>query len=115
MLYIFKSSAAGNLIMLEPNGDRVLEIIGKDRGSKGIILPEQMPAAVAALESAMVQDEPPAGVSAGTSTGTSANPTKKSGDAWKQSDAVSLRQRVTPFIEMLKRCHAAKKEIVWGV
>jgi len=111
MLYIFKSSAAGNLIMLEPNGDRVLEIIGKDRGSKGIILPEQMPAAVAALESAMVLDEPPAGSSAGTP----ANPSKKSGDAWKQSDAVSLRQRVAPFIEMLKRCHAAKKEIVWGV
>lgn len=107
MLYIFKSSAAGNLIMLEPNGDRVLEIIGKGRGSKGIILPEQMPAAVAALENAIVQDEPPAGMTT--------DPSKKSSDAWKQSDAVTLRQRVAPFIEMLKRCQAAKKEIVWGV
>ena len=35
--------AAGDLIMLEPNGRRVLEIIGKDAGPKGIILPEQMP------------------------------------------------------------------------
>ena len=107
MLYIFKSAAAGNLIMLEPNGDRVLEIIGKDRGSKGIILPEQMAAAVVALESAVVQDEAPAA--------TTANPNKKSGDGWQPSEAVSLRQRVAPFIEMLKRCHAAKKEIVWGV
>ena len=75
MLYIFKSPAAGNLIMLEPNGDRVLEIIGKDRSPKGIILPEQMPAAVTALESAMVQDEPP--------SDTTTDPSKKSGDAWR--------------------------------
>ena len=32
MLYKFKSKAAGDLIMLEPNGRRVLEIIGKDPG-----------------------------------------------------------------------------------
>ena len=43
MLYKFKSKAAGDLIMLEPNGRRVLEIIGKDAGPKGIILPEEMP------------------------------------------------------------------------
>ena len=30
MLYKFKSKAAGDLIMLEPNGRRVLEIIGKE-------------------------------------------------------------------------------------
>ena len=57
MLYTFKSPATGNLIMLQPNGERVLEIIGKDSGAKGIILPEQMPAAIAALESAMLQEE----------------------------------------------------------
>ncbi len=32
MLYKFKSKAAGDVIMLEPNGRRVLEIIGKDAG-----------------------------------------------------------------------------------
>lgn len=48
MLYKFKSKAAGDLIMLEPNGRRVLEIIGKDAGPKGIILPEEMPGAIGA-------------------------------------------------------------------
>ena len=57
MLYKFKSKAAGDLIMLEPNGRRVLEVIGKDPGPKGIILPEQMPAAVAALEEAIRKEE----------------------------------------------------------
>ena len=42
MLYKFKSKTTGDLIMLEPNGRRVLEVIGKEAGLKGIILPEQM-------------------------------------------------------------------------
>ena len=41
MLYKFKSKAAGDLIMLEPNGRRVLQIIGKEPGPKGIVLPEE--------------------------------------------------------------------------
>ena len=46
MLYKFKSKNAGDLIMLEPHGRRILEVIGKDTGATGIILPEQMPAAI---------------------------------------------------------------------
>src|SRR5207248_11251950 len=57
MLYKFKSKAAGDLIMLEPNGRRVLQIIGKDAGPKGIVLPEEMPGAVAALESAIAAED----------------------------------------------------------
>ena len=106
MLYTFKSPAAGNLIMLQSNGERVLEIIGKDSGAKGIILPEQMPGAIAALESAMAQEEPPAGSAGSGKAGHAAPP---------PSDGVWLRQRAAPFIDMLKRCHAAGKEIVWGV
>ncbi len=103
MLYTFKSSAAANLIMLQPNGERVLEIIGKEPGPKGIILPEQMPAAIAALENAMAQEAP---VSGADQTGNNAS---------QKSDAVSLRQRTVPFVDMLKRCQKAGKEIVWGV
>ena len=49
MLYRFKSKAAGDVVMLEPNGKQVLEILGKDPAHPGIILPEQMPAAIQAL------------------------------------------------------------------
>lgn len=102
MLYKFKSPAAGDLIMLEPNGRQVLTLIGKDPGPKGIILPEQMPAALAALEQAVAADE-------------AAGKTDASADDDVKPATVSLRQRVVPFIEMLKRCKAAGKEIVWGV
>jgi hypothetical protein len=57
MLFKFKSKAAGDLIMLEPNGRRVLQIIGKDPGPKGIILPQEMPAAIRALEDAIAKED----------------------------------------------------------
>ena len=57
MLFRFKSKNAGDVIMLEPNGRQVLEIIGKEAGTRGIILPEQMPAALQALRTAIEQDE----------------------------------------------------------
>ena len=96
MLYKFKSKAAGDLIMLEPNGQRVLQIIGKDPGPKGIILPEEMPAAISALEAAIASEE-------------------AEGKDAPKSEGVSLRQRAMPLVEMMKRCQQAGKEIVWGV
>jgi hypothetical protein len=108
MLYKFKSKAAGDLIMLEPNGRRVLEIIGKDAGPKGIILPEQMPAAAAALESAIAREE--------AEQKSAVEEAKAKGETPPRFDGgVSLRQRAVPFLDMLKRCSAAKAEIVWGV
>lgn len=107
MLYKFKSKAAGDVIMLQANGDQILEIIGKDRTAKGIILPEQMPAAITALEQAVAQ-----GQSAQTDTHDAASDQP---DNTTPSERVSLHQRAAPFIDMLRRCHAAGKEIVWGV
>ena len=107
MLYKFKSKAAGDLIMLEANGQRMLEIIGKEAGAKGIILPEQMPAAIGALERAVAQEEAQrqAALAQAASDGTSA----------PKFEAVSLRQRAHPFLEMLRRCQQAGADIVWGV
>lgn len=98
MLYKFKSKDAGDLIMLEPNGRRILEVIGKDAGPKGIILPEQMPAAIKALQVAIALEE--------------------SGDEEAGAvpgEGLGLRQRAMPFIDMLKRNHEAGHEVVWGV
>jgi hypothetical protein len=107
MLYKFKSKATGDLIMLEPNGRRVLEIIGKDAGPKGIILPEEMPAAIAALESAIAREE--------ADQKAAIEQAKAKGEVPPTFDAVSLRQRAVPFLDMLRRASQAGKEIVWGV
>ena len=108
MLYKFKSKAAGDLIMLEPNGRRVLEIIGKDPGPKGIILPEEMPGAVAALNAAIAREE--------AEQQAAIDEAKAKGETPPRFDGgVSLRQRAVPFLDMLQRCSKAGKEIVWGV
>jgi regulator of protease activity HflC (stomatin/prohibitin superfamily) len=107
MLYKFKSKAAGDLIMLEPNGRRVLEIVGKDAGPKGIILPEEMPGAIQALEAAIAREE--------AEHKAIIEEARAKGQVAPKFDAVSLRQRAVPFLDMLRRCSAAGKEIVWGV
>jgi hypothetical protein len=107
MLYKFKSKAAGDLIMLEPNGRRVLQIIGKDPGPKGIILPEEIPAAMARLDQAIADEE--------AEHKAMIEEAKAKGQVPPKFDAVSLRQRAVPFIDMLKRCEKEGKEIVWGV
>lgn len=104
MLYKFKSKATGDLIMLEPNGRRVLQVIGKEPAPQGIILPAAMPAAIQALEAAIAQEE------------ADQQAARERGDADAESpDRVTLRQRAVPFIDMLRRCQKADKEIVWGV
>ena len=104
MLYKFKSKASGDLIMLEVNGRRVLEIIGKEPGPKGIILPEQMPAAVAALQAAIALEE-----SQDKELHDRESPDKA------PRDGLGLRQRTLPFIDMLERNHQAGHDVVWGV
>jgi Domain of unknown function (DUF1840) len=105
MLYKFKSKAGGDVIMLGPNGDQLLKLIGKDSTPSGILEVAQMPAAIAALEAAVAQDE---AVRA------------QRGAADEAEDAagakgISLRQRVWPMVELMRRALAADKVIVWGV
>ena len=107
MLYKFKSKAAGDLIMLEPNGRRVLQIIGKDPGPQGIVLPEEMPGALARLEQAITEEE--------AEHQAAIDEAKAKGEVPPKFDAVSLRQRAVPFMDMLRRCSKEGKEIVWGV
>ena len=107
MLYTFKSKAAANLIMLQPNGERMLEIIGKDTSPKGILLPEHLPAAIAALEAALAQD--------GATSVPSANAATDNNTASSAGERITLRQRVVPFLDLLRRSHAAGVAVVWGV
>jgi len=110
MLYKFKSKVTGDVIMLEPNGRQILSIIGKNDAAsapKGILQPQEMPAAIAALEQAIAQEE--------AAQKQPARDAQSAGETAPRSDTVSLRQRAVPFIDMLRRCHKADKEIVWGV
>ena len=109
MLYKFKSKATGDVIMLEPQGRQILQIIGKfiaDNPQKGIIEPDYMPFAIAALEDAMAKARQH-----------SASPNEKEEDQDKSgnTEPIQLNQRAAPFLDMLKRSLAKQQSIVWGV
>ena len=111
MLYKFKSKTTGDLILLEPAGRRVLEIIGKEPKEKGIILAAQIPAALTALEAALVREDA-LDKQVKAEEGREA---EERDDANANADAVTLRQRVKPFVDMLRRCDDAGVDVVWGV
>lgn len=109
MLYVFKSKATAHLTMLPAHGSRLLQIIGKEPAAQGIVLPEQMPGAMQALEAAIASEEAAlreAREAAGSDTDK---------DAADESAEIRLRQRARPLLDMLRRCHTAGEPIVWGV
>lgn len=100
MIYKFKSKAASDLVMLGPQGDQILRIVGKEPSVQGIFDVDSMPAAIKAIEQAVAADEA-AGAHAAAPD--------------DSADRIGLRQRAWPFLVMLKRCHAEGAAIVWGV
>ena len=102
MLYKFKSKAAGDVIMLGPNGDQVLRLLGREPAPQGIFEVAHMPGLVATLEQAVAADD-----SARRDAAADDEPKGK-------GDGVTLRQRVWPLVEMLRRAQAAREVITWG-
>ena len=110
MLYKFKSRATADLIMLEANGRQVLDIIGKSpEDEHGIITAEQIPAAIAALESAAREDNlhraQEAQLEGKDPVDTDSN--------LNSPEVVGLSQRIAPFLDMLRRSAAEGREVVW--
>ncbi len=109
MLYKFKSRATADLIMLDAQGQRLLRIVGKDPAAQGIVTVAQIPAAIAAIEAAIEADEREPEVQEAA----------EEVDADQEDDArdgghVTLRQRATPFLDMLRRSAAENADVVWG-
>jgi hypothetical protein len=106
MIYKFKSKAAGDVIMLGPNGDELLRLLGREPAAKGIIEPAAMPAALVTLQEAASADDA-ARAAAGASDAEVADTARPAG--------ITVRQRVWPMVEMLRRAQAASEPVVWGV
>ena len=97
MIFRFKSKAAADLIMLGTHAEQILHALGKEPAAQGIIESVDLPAAIGALESALATVE--------------RDEDKNTGS--QQHDAVSLRQRAWPLLQMMHRAHAANVDIVW--
>ncbi|MCM2295597.1 DUF1840 domain-containing protein [Rhodoferax sp.] len=111
MLYKFKSKVTGDVIMLQANGQRLLEIIGKHTAAepsvKGILLPEQMPQALEALKNAVLQEEAQQKEAIAQALAENLPPPR--------FDAIGLRQRTLPLMDMIRQCLKEDEAITWGV
>jgi hypothetical protein len=107
MTYLFRSKAAGDVLMLSTSGDQLLRIIGKESAPTGIIEASTLASSIQAIEAAIATEE--TGLAQASEPASQGCP----GDASVQG--VSLRQRAWPLLEMMRSAKGSACEIVWGV
>lgn len=112
MIYKFKSKAGSDVIMMGPNGDQLLRLIGREPAAKGIVEVADMPAAIAALRAAVEREEADRRAAADAAGEEDDEATGRTGG---REGAVSLRQRVWPLVDLLERSERAGVDLVWGV
>ena len=106
MLLIFKSSAAGDVIMLGENGKELLGALGRDPlDAQGIFTVEQIPAALALLNAAISAEK--------AASGSQASHPGQGGSG--PGGVVRLSQRALPLREMLELSLKEQASVSWGV
>ncbi|MFM2185653.1 MAG: DUF1840 domain-containing protein [Burkholderiaceae bacterium] len=106
MLYKFKSRATADLVMLEPAGRRLLEVLGREQTAQGIFEWADLPRLMQQLEQAIEQEE--------AMWALAEQQAQAKGQEIRRPE-VTLRQRLWPMREMMRRSHADRQPIVWGV
>jgi len=107
MIYKFKSKAAGDVIMLGPNGDAMLRALGREPAPQGIVEPAAMAAAITSLERAIAADE--------AQRAEAEQAAAARGEPLPPREGVTPRQRFAPVIELFRRSQAQGEPVVWGV
>jgi len=105
MAITFTTKAAGDVTMLDANAKQVLDLLGKEFGTRGVITAAEAGAAAAKLRAAG---------SAQRGGNELAPDLEKQAEA-AGADVVPLHTRVQPFIEMLEAAAKKNKDILWGV
>jgi len=107
MIYKFKSKAGADVIMLGPQGDQMLTLLGREPVAKGILLVAELPQAMRQLEQAATDDD---AVFAAAQAEAEA-----AGEPAPRREGISLRQRVWPLLELMRHSVNAEEPVVWGV
>lgn len=110
MIVIFQSQAAGDVMMFGDVAYKLMEIIGKEAASKGIVTVEQLPDAIARLKAAVSDDK----ASHAGKQEEDLPAYEEAPDGTKRS-YVSLARRAVPLIELLEWSLKKKLPVTWGV
>jgi len=111
MLFKFKSKAASDLIMLEPDARRILQIMLGHEPVQGIVLVQDLPQAIARLETAVAQEE----ASRKQASESARSEPLAPEDQELSAHVVSLARRAAPMLKMLRQSLSQEADVVWGV
>jgi hypothetical protein len=109
MLIVFKSKAAGDVMMFGDVAMTLMEVMGKDPADKGIVTVEQLPDAIARLKAAVAQDKAEHPV-----IDHDERLFEKTPEGGKR-EVVSLARRAVPLIELLEYSLKEEVPVTWGV
>ena len=104
MIYRFRSPATADTLMLGPQGEQFLRAIGREPAPRGILEPADMAAALTALQRAIELDD----------SERAQQPADEAVLEAAGQDPVSLRRRLWPMVEMIRRAQSAEAPVVWG-
>ncbi len=101
MLIPFRSKAAGEFFMLESHAQALFELMDKPFAAQGIITASEVAQRLARLQAAL---------NAPTNQATAQSQPISDADA----QAVGLKQRAWPLLDMLTRAEQKKVDVTWG-
>lgn len=107
MIYKFKSKAGADVIMLGPQGDQMLILLGRQPSAQGLLPAADLPQAMRQLEQAAKDDDDAFAAAQAEALA--------AGEPAPRREGISLRQRVWPLIELMRHSHTAGEPVLWGV
>jgi hypothetical protein len=105
----FRSDAAADVMMFDDVARQMLQVLGKSDGERGVIMAEDLSAAIAALKSAAAADK-----MLDQSRSEGDRPRTEPSAGGMQRAYVSFHQRAAPLIELLERSWQRGKPVFWG-
>ena len=115
-LITFKSKAAGEIYMFRETAEKIFKVIGKPLGLRGVLTPEELPAAIEKLKDEMEQEKEllkdvRAREDKNFREGKDLDEEKIS--AFEKP--VYFTQRAYPLLEMMEMSLKEDTPVVWGV
>jgi hypothetical protein len=104
----FRSDAAADIMMFDDVAKRMMELLGREFTTRGIITVEQLPQAIARLRAAIAEDR-------AAHAGEYDQPETEAAPGGAKRAYVGLAQRGVPLVEMFEYSLKAGKPVMWGV
>lgn len=106
----FRSRASSDVMMFDDVAKRMMELMGKEPESRGIITVEQLPEAIARLKAALAEDK-----AAHQGEQEEDRPQSEATPSGGSRPYVGLGQRIVPLLELLEWSLKDEAPVLWGI